>query len=78
MKLVGVIYDDAREVSTQHLGVLYEVQCPSGAKIEIGERGFLQHLQFETPNEILRRNEDFENWSLMVLSEFVGHERDRA
>ena len=68
---VGAIYDTAREVSRQHLGVLYEVHVPDGATIAIGERGFLQQLRFETPAEIEARCDEFENWSLMVLREYV-------
>jgi predicted NUDIX family phosphoesterase len=72
LKLVGVIYDDVREVSRQHLGVLYEATPRSSENIEVGERGFLQQLRFETPAEIRGRISDFENWSEMVLCEYLG------
>jgi predicted NUDIX family phosphoesterase len=71
MTLRGVIYDTSREVSVQHLGVMYEVNVPQSESIEVGERGFLQHLAFETPQEILDRMDDFENWSELVLREHV-------
>lgn len=71
LELIGVIYDTRREVSTQHLGVLYDVYPHLRAKIEIGERGFLQQLRFETPAEIEHRLDDFENWSELVLREHL-------
>jgi predicted NUDIX family phosphoesterase len=71
LELVGVIYDTSQEVSRQHLGILYEVHTPPETDIEIGERGFLQQLQFETPAEILQHAGDFENWSMMVLNQHI-------
>ncbi len=71
LTFVGVIYDDSREVSRQHLGVLYEATPASAADIEVGERGFLQQLRFETPTEVRQRISDFENWSEMVLHEYL-------
>lgn len=71
LELVGVLYDDRREVSKQHLGVLYRVTPAASNGIEVGERGFLQQLQFETPTEVLGRISDFENWSELVLREYV-------
>jgi predicted NUDIX family phosphoesterase len=71
LTLVGVIYDTSRDVSRQHLGVLYDVDVDSGTTVEIGERGFLQQLRFETPQEILDRLGDFENWSELVLKHHV-------
>jgi predicted NUDIX family phosphoesterase len=71
LKYIGVLYDDARDVSKQHLGVLYEVYVPEAADVEIGERGFLQQLRFEHPAEIASRSDEFENWSLMVLRDHV-------
>lgn len=71
MSLIGVLYDDSREVSRQHLGILYQVTVPPTEHLEVGERGFLQQLRLESEDEILHRIEDFENWSELVLREFV-------
>lgn len=71
LTLIGAIYDPRRDVSSQHLGVLYEVRPEAGTTIEIGERGFLQQLRFEHPHEIARRIDDFENWSELVLRDHV-------
>jgi cytidyltransferase-like protein len=66
LELVGGIYDPRRDVSRQHLGVLYVVRVPDHCDIQIGERGFLQQLSFESVDEIERHLEDFENWSELV------------
>lgn len=66
LELVGAIYDPRREVSKQHLGVLYSVRVPSHASIEIGERGFLQQLSFESVEKLGERIDEFENWSELV------------
>jgi predicted NUDIX family phosphoesterase len=66
LELVGAIYDPRREVSKQHLGVLYTVRVPSNASIEIGERGFLQQLSFESTDQLGERIDEFENWSELV------------
>jgi predicted NUDIX family phosphoesterase len=71
LSLIGAIYDPRREVSRQHLGVFYEVHAPVGTKIAIGERGFLQQLRFETPQEVLDRVDDFENWSELILRSHI-------
>jgi predicted NUDIX family phosphoesterase len=62
----GLIYDDSREVSRQHLGIVYDVYLKS-EQFEIGERGFLMDARFETAEEIRERIDEFENWSEMLL-----------
>ena len=69
----GLLYDDSRDLSRQHLGIVYEVVLKS-QKYQIGERGFLMDSKFETLEQIFARQEDFENWSLLMLS----HERGRS
>jgi predicted NUDIX family phosphoesterase len=66
LELVGGIYDPRRDVSRQHLGVLYTVRVPDSCDIQIGERGFLQQLAFETVDDIEAHIDDFENWSELV------------
>lgn len=66
LELVGGIYDPRRDVSRQHLGVLYTVRVPDHCDIQIGERGFLQQLAFESVDEIGAHIADFENWSELV------------
>jgi predicted NUDIX family phosphoesterase len=61
----GYIYDTSREVSKQHLGLVYFVDLPE-KKFQIGERGFLMNATFETPHQISERVLDFENWSVVL------------
>ena len=62
----GLLYDDSRPVSRQHLGISYDVWLRTG-KFEIGERGFLMDAKFETLEQIQARLSDFENWSHMII-----------
>jgi predicted NUDIX family phosphoesterase len=62
----GYLYDISRDVSKQHLGLVYFVNLASD-KFEIGERGFLMNSKFETPEQIRNRIERFENWSVVLL-----------
>lgn len=62
----GLLYDNSREVSRQHLGVVYDVSLDS-AEYVIGERGFLMDSKFETLEEIETRRSEFENWSWIIM-----------
>jgi predicted NUDIX family phosphoesterase len=62
----GLLYDDSRPVSRQHVGIAYDVFVRSG-EFEIGERGFLMDAKFETINQIIDRIDEFENWSQMIV-----------
>lgn len=62
----GFVYDDARDVSTQHLGLVYLVRIEE-PKFKIGERGFLMHPRLESMEEIIKRRSEFENWSWLLM-----------
>ncbi len=64
----GLLYDDSRELSKQHLGVVYDVKLHS-TNYEIGERGFLIDSKLETLEQIAVRRASFENWSVLILDE---------
>jgi predicted NUDIX family phosphoesterase len=64
----GLLYDDSRPVSKQHLGIVYEITTNS-SKFEIGERGFLIDAKYESVDSIRARLDEFENWSLLLLKE---------
>ena len=64
----GLLYDTSRDVSKQHLGIVYDVTLRM-PKYEIGERGFLMDPKFETLDQILSRLEEFENWSALLARE---------
>jgi predicted NUDIX family phosphoesterase len=61
----GLLYDDSKEVSKQHLGIVYDVRLHS-RDFEIGERGFLMDPKFETIDDIVCRSTEFENWSVLI------------
>lgn len=63
----GYIYDVSRDVSKQHLGLVYLVELESD-DYKIGERGFLMNSQFEDPVTIENRIDEFENWSVTLLA----------
>jgi predicted NUDIX family phosphoesterase len=62
----GYLYDSSRDVSKQHLGLVYLVDIPE-PNYRIGERGFLMNSRFEKLSEIGARLADFENWSLILF-----------
>ena len=62
----GYLYDVSREVSKQHLALVYMVDLAE-QKYRIGERGFLMNSRFETSDEIRARIVQFENWSTVLL-----------
>jgi predicted NUDIX family phosphoesterase len=70
---VGLLYDTQREVSKQHLGLVYDVRMAS-QEFAIGERGFLIDPQFETIASINSRIDEFENWT-QVLVDFLRESR---
>jgi predicted NUDIX family phosphoesterase len=62
----GLLYDDSRPISRQHLGIAYDVFVRTG-QFEIGERGFLMDAKFETLEQVQARIGEFENWSQMIV-----------
>jgi predicted NUDIX family phosphoesterase len=64
----GLIYDDSKEVSTIHLGIMYDVAL-ANSNYEIGERGFLIDPKFEDIETIYKRKDEFENWSQIIIKE---------
>ncbi|MBI4828590.1 MAG: hypothetical protein HY804_07245 [Nitrospinae bacterium] len=67
---IGLLYDDSRDVSTQHLGILYLVDI-ANHNFEIGERGFLIDAKLENLQTIQARHLDFENWSQIIIRYLV-------
>ena len=61
----GLLYDDSRPVSRQHLGITYEISVPDD-KFQIGERGFLTDAKYESLQQIGDRLSAFENWSAIL------------
>jgi predicted NUDIX family phosphoesterase len=65
MKYMGLLYDDSRPVSRQHIAIVYKVFLRS-RRYQIGERGFLIDPRFESLEEIQARIDEFENWSVLL------------
>jgi predicted NUDIX family phosphoesterase len=70
ISFVGLLYDESREVSKQHIGLVYNVRLTS-PNYEIGERGFLMDSKLESLSDILSRLSDFENWSEMIVRDLL-------
>jgi predicted NUDIX family phosphoesterase len=70
----GLLYDTSREISSQHLGIVYDVFL-SSSTYEIGERGFLIDPRLETAQDINARLDAFENWSVMLLEDDLRRSR---
>jgi predicted NUDIX family phosphoesterase len=68
LRYLGLLYDESREVSRQHLGVVFVLEAPS-RDIRIGERGFLIDAKFEPRHSIRARADEFENWSNVLVKE---------
>lgn len=64
----GLLYDDSRPVSRQHVGIVYDVELSTG-KYTIGERGFLIDSKFEGLDAVISRLGEFENWSEIVVKD---------
>lgn len=64
----GLLYDDAKDVSKQHIGLVYDVELHS-SDFKVGERGFLMDPKFESLVEMSNRITEFENWSALVIME---------
>jgi predicted NUDIX family phosphoesterase len=65
MKFRGLLYDDSRDVSRQHLAIVYDVILNAN-EYTVGERGFLQQDQFESWAHVGARLGEFENWSQLL------------
>jgi predicted NUDIX family phosphoesterase len=65
MRSRGILFDDGRPVSKQHLAIVFDVYLAEPTYV-VGERGFLQRDQFETWRQIGERLEQFENWSQLL------------
>jgi predicted NUDIX family phosphoesterase len=67
----GLLYDESRPVSRQHVGIVYDVLLKT-REYRIGERGFLIDSRFETITDILLRIDQFENWSTLLVREEIA------
>tara|TARA_R110001583_G_scaffold173897_2_gene328010 strand:- start:6028 stop:6957 length:930 start_codon:yes stop_codon:yes gene_type:complete len=68
MKPIGLLYDDSRSVSSQHLGLVYFVEL-SNESYSIGEKGYHIQDEFQNIERIKESSLDFENWSVILINE---------
>jgi len=73
----GLLYDDTRPVSRQHIGIVYDTILQE-RDYTIGERGFLLDPKYETLDKILARESDFENWSQLIIADEMQRTGRRA
>lgn len=67
IKFVGIINDDATEVSMHHLGLLYELFTSSDVSVLETEKMTGKWIDFETCIEL---NDEMETWSQIALLHF--------
>jgi predicted NUDIX family phosphoesterase len=73
----GILYDDRRPVSRQHLAIVYDVLLLD-QNYKIGERGFLMDDKFESLAQIESRIDEFENWSELLIRDERRRRSDSA
>ena len=71
MSFRGLLYDPRTDVSTQHLGVVFDVELFSDEFV-VGERGFLTDLKLESVPHARDRISEFENWSQLLIDEEIA------
>jgi predicted NUDIX family phosphoesterase len=72
-RFIGFVNDDSIEVGRVHIGFVFEVVAPLGARMEIRETDKLSGCWMSL-NEALDSEERFETWSLFVLRYLAGRD----
>lgn len=70
MTPMGLIYDSSRDVSSQHLGLVYMVEM-STKEYEIGEKGYHINDELTHVDEILSNKVEYENWSIELIDKIL-------
>ena len=72
-RLVGLLNDDSNEVGQVHLGIIYEywLQSPNVRPKE--KRNHIQY-EFVSIDELISRKEEYENWSRIIIEQYLGIE----
>ena len=63
---VGFLYDKNRDVSSQHLGLVYVVNMTSD-RYQIGEKGYHINDEMTKLVEVFENKEKYENWSVELI-----------
>lgn len=66
MMPLGLLYDSNREVSSQHLALVYIVKMVD-EEYEIGEKGYHINDELTPINDIIKNKHEYENWSVELI-----------
>ena len=70
MTPVGLLYDSNREVSSQHLGLVYTVEM-NDSEYEIGEKGYHINDELTEINYVIDNKNEYENWSVELINKII-------
>lgn len=70
MTPVGLLYDSNREVSSQHLGLVYIVEM-NDSEYEIGEKGYHINDELTEINDVIDNKNEYENWSVELINKII-------
>lgn len=70
IKPIGLLYDSKREVSSQHLGIVYLVEM-TDEEYEIGEKGYHINDELTSTEDVIKNKNDYENWSLELIEKVL-------
>lgn len=70
MTPIGLLYDSTRDVSSQHLGLVYLVEM-SKEEYEIGERGYHINDELTHVSDVIKNKSDYENWSIELIEQIL-------
>lgn len=70
MTPVGLLYDSNREVSSQHLGLVYTVEM-NDSEYEIGEKGYHINDELTEINDVIDNKNEYENWSVELINKII-------
>lgn len=70
MKPIGLLYDSTRDVSSQHLGLVYLVEMIN-EDYEIGEKGYHINDELTHISDVIKNKTDYENWSVELIDKVL-------
>ncbi|WP_286270547.1 HTH domain-containing protein [Thalassotalea hakodatensis] len=71
MTPIGLLYDSTRDVSSQHLGLVYLVEMIN-EDYEIGEKGYHINDELTHISDVIKNKSDYENWSVELIDKILN------